>query len=186
MRISDWSSDVCSSDLALQQARSAGLLGAPAWVVSTPSGGMHACFLRTGSVEQRSWQVPGRHVDFRGDGGYVVLPPSTVIQPDGEARTYRVVNVAAHQPDAVDANTLRRFLEPPRPTCPTAALPPRGARPDRLASWVAARSEGERNHGLFWASCRMAESGERFDVTATVLGEAAQSAGLTEIGRAHV
>ncbi|HNL51376.1 MAG TPA: bifunctional DNA primase/polymerase [Actinomycetota bacterium] len=165
---------------ALQQARSTGLLGTPAWVVSTPSGGMHACFLRTGSVEQRSWQVPGRHVDFRGDGGYVVLPPSTVVQPDGEARPYRVVNVATRQPDAVNANTLRRFLEPPRPTRPPADLPNLGARPDRLASWVATRGEGERNRGLFWASCRMAESGERFDVAATVLGEAAQSAGLTE------
>lgn len=165
---------------ALQQARSAGLLGAPAWVVSTPSGGMHACFLRTGSVEQRSWQVPGRHVDFRGDGGYVVLPPSTVVQPDGEARQYRVVNIATRQPDAVDANSLRRFLEPPRPTRPPADLPNLGARPDRLASWVATRGEGERNSGLFWASCRMAESGERFDVAATVLGEAAQSTGLTE------
>lgn len=165
---------------ALQQARSAGLLGTPAWVVSTPSGGMHACFLRTGSVEQRSWQVPGRHVDFRGDGGYVVLPPSAVVQPDGEARQYRVVNVATRQPDAVNADALRRFLEPPRQARPPADLPNLGARPDRLASWVAARSEGERNHGLFWASCRLAESGERFDVAATVLGEAAQSAGLTE------
>lgn len=165
---------------ALQQARSTGLLGTPAWVVSTPSGGMHACFLRTGSVEQRSWQAPGRHVDFRGDGGYVVLPPSTVVQPNGVARPYRVVNIATRQPDAVDANPLRRFLEPPRPTRPPADLPNLGARPDRLASWVATRGEGERNSGLFWASCRMAESGARFDVAATVLGAAAQSAGLTE------
>lgn len=165
---------------ALQQARSAGLLGAPAWVVSTPSGGMHACFLRTGSVEQRSWQVPGRHVDFRGDGGYVVLPPSSVLQSDGQACTYRIINVAAHQPDAVDANALRRFLEPPRSARPPADLPNLGARPDRLASWVATRGEGERNRGLFWASCRMAESGQRFDVAASLLGEAAQSAGLTE------
>lgn len=165
---------------ALQRARSAGLLGTPAWVVSTPSGGLHACFLRAGSVEQRSWQVPGRHVDFRGDGGYVVLPPSTVVQPDGEARPYRVVNVATQQPDAVDADALRDFLEPPRPTRPAADLPSVGARPDRLAFWVATRSEGERNRGLFWASCRMAEAGERFDVTAAVLCEAAQSSGLTE------
>src|SRR3546814_17680407 len=85
---------------ALQQARSAGLLGAPAWVVSTPSGGMHACFLRTGSVEQRSWQVPGRHVDFSGDGGYVVLQPSPVIQPARDTRTYPAVNVSATQPQA--------------------------------------------------------------------------------------
>src|SRR3546814_5167147 len=141
---------------------------------------MHAYFLRTGSVEQRSWQVPWRHVDFRGDGGYVVLPPSAVVQSDGEARPYRVVKVAGRQPDAVDANALRRFLEPPRPARPRNDLPNLGARPDRLASWVATRGEGERNRGLFWASCRMAESGQRFDGAAPVLGEAAQSAGLTE------
>ncbi|MDP9823304.1 hypothetical protein J2S59_003113 [Nocardioides massiliensis] len=165
---------------ALEQARSVGLLGTPAWVVSTPAGGLHACFLRAGSDEQRSWQVPGRHVDFRGDGGYVVLPPSTVLQPDGEARPYQVVNVATRQPDSVDATALRHFLEPPRPTRPPAELPRAGARPDRLAAWVATLSEGERNRGLFWASCRMAETGERFDVTAAALGNAAQSAGLTE------
>lgn len=165
---------------ALQQARSAGLLGTPAWLVSTPSGGMHACFLRTGSAAQRSWQVPGRHIDFRGDGGYVVLPPSSVKQSGGESRPYRVVNVATRQPDPVDANALRRFLEPPRPPRPPADLPSLGARPDRLALWVSTRSEGERNRGLFWASCRMAEAGERYDVAATVLGNAAQSAGLSE------
>src|SRR3546814_8116702 len=114
---------------ALHPARSSGLLGTPAWVVSTPSGGMHACFLRAEAVEQRSWQVPGRHVDFRGDGGYVVLPPSTVVQPDGEVHPYRVVNVATRQPDAVDANALRRFLEPARSARAPADLPNIGARP---------------------------------------------------------
>src|SRR3546814_11539567 len=79
---------------ALQPARSAGLLGTPAWVVSTPSGGMHACFLRAGAVEQRSWQVSGRPVDFRADGGYVVLLPSAVVPPDDELNPYRVVKVA--------------------------------------------------------------------------------------------
>src|SRR3546814_11196674 len=105
---------------------------------------MHAYFLRTGSVEQRSWQVPWRHVDFRGDGGYVVLPPSAVVQSDGEARPYRVVQVAGRQPDAVDANALRRFLEPPRPPRPRNDTPPLGARPARPASWAAPPRGGER------------------------------------------
>lgn len=71
---------------ALQQARSAGLLGTPAWVASTPSGGMHACFLRTGSVEQRSWQVPGRHVDFpfsRSGWAWLLSSPRALVRPVG-------------------------------------------------------------------------------------------------------
>lgn len=164
---------------ALDQARAAGILGTPAWVVSTPSSGLHACFLREG-CEQRSWQVPSRHIDFRGDGGYVVLPPSTVTQEDGTVRRYSIQSVATRHPDPVDAAELRRFLKPVRPQRPPADLPSIGARPDRLAAWVSSRTEGGRNHGLFWASCRMAEAGERFDVAAHVLGDAAQVSGLSE------
>jgi len=165
---------------ALQLARGAGLLDAPAWMVSTPSGGLHVCFLRQEPVEQRSWQVPERHIDFRGDGGYVVLPPSTVTQPDGEASPYRVIDIASRQPGGVNAAAVRRLLDPSRTTRPPVDLPRAGARPDRLATWVATRGEGERNRGLFWAACRMVEAGERFDVTANVLGDAARSAGLPD------
>lgn len=164
---------------AIRSARSSGLLGDPAWMVKTPSAGLHLCFLHADDVSQPSWQVPSRHVDFRGDGGYVVLPPSRVTQDDGSVGRYEVIAIASHQPDSVDARALRRLLEPPRPTRPPADLPFVGARPDRLAAWVASLTEGERNHGLFWASCRMAEAGERFDVAADVLGSAAQSAGLS-------
>jgi hypothetical protein len=45
-----------------------------------------------------------------------------------------------------------------------------------LAAWVAAQPEGNRNHGLFWASCRAAEAGD----TAALDGiaRAARDAGL--------
>jgi hypothetical protein len=59
-------------------------------------------------------------------------------------------------------------------------MPAVGARPEKLAAWVASRPEGARNHGLFWAACRMVEDGHSFDTTASVLGEAAQAAGLPE------
>src|SRR3546814_20933845 len=92
---------------ALQPARSAGLLGTPAWVVSTPSGGMHACFLRAEAVEQRSWQVPGRHVDFRGDGGYVVMTRSTAVQAAGRVHPYRGGHCAPRNTSAFTTHAAR-------------------------------------------------------------------------------
>ena len=165
---------------AFEKARSAGFVQGWAWLVRTPSAGLHAYFLRTPATEQRSWQVPGKHVDFRGDGGYIVLPPSKVAQPDGVLRGYELIAVAQHQPRPVDAAGLRAFLDPPRPMRTPTNMPHVGARPDRLAAWVASRPEGARNQGLFWAACRMAEDGHRFDAAASLLGDAARSAGLTE------
>lgn len=165
---------------ALHSARSSGLLGQPAWLVKTPSSGLHLCFLRAETDRQPSWQVSRCHVDFRGDGGYVLLPPSRVAQKDGTVGQYEVIDIATQQPGSVDAGALRRFLEPPRPMRPPSGLPSIGARPDHLAAWVASRPAGGRNQGLFWASCRMAEAGERFDVTAAILSEAALSSGLSE------
>ena len=48
----------------------------------------------------------------------------------------------------------------------------------RLAAWVAGRGEGERNRGLFWAACRLAENGVPAADALDALGAAAQSAGL--------
>jgi hypothetical protein len=160
---------------AFERARSAGLTEGWAWLVRTPSGGVHAYYLRGRADEQRSWQVPGQHVDFRGDGGYIVAPPSQVA-----GRSYDLIAVAQHRATPMDATALRSFLEPPRPTRPPASMPAMGSRPDKLADWVASRPEGARNHGLFWAACRMVEDGHAFDATAGLLGEAARSAGLSD------
>src|SRR5690606_35667625 len=54
----------------------------------------------------------------------------------------------------------------------------RGSDAKVLAGWVAGRGEGERNRGLFWAACRLAESGAPPDVTLDALGPAAEHAGL--------
>lgn len=165
---------------AFEQARSAGLVDGWAWLVRTPSGGIHAYFPRTTSTAQRSWQAPSRYVDFRGDGGYIITPPSNITQQGGVSRGYELIAIAQHQPRPVDATRLRALLDPPRPIRTPANMPQAGARPDRLAAWVASRPEGARNQGLFWAACRMAENGHRFDTTQSVLGDAARAAGLSE------
>ncbi len=168
---------------AFEQARSAGLVDGWAWLVRTPSGGLHACFPSAPGTTQRCWQVPQRHIDCRGDGGYVIVPPSRVSLPGGDVGEYRVVSITASRPTPIDTGALRQFLQPPRPMpvvpAPSAATAA-GSRPDRLAAWVASRQEGARNHGLFWAACRMVEDGHSIDVTRSLLGEAARSAGLND------
>lgn len=161
-----------------ERARVAGLVDGWSWLVRTPSGGLHAYFPANGP-ERRSWASPTTHIDFRGDGGYVVVPPSRIQLPTAE-RSYEVIAVAQHEPRTLDAAALRTFLEPPRPQPRAISLPVVGARPDKLAAWVASRPAGGRNHGLFWAACRLAESGHDVHQTLGVLGEAAKSAGLSE------
>ena len=166
---------------AFEHARRAGFVEGWAWLVRTPSGGLHAYFLRTDQRQQRSWQVPGKHVDFRGDGGYIIVPPSQVTGDDGVSRKYQQIAVAENRPPGpVDAAGLRGFLDPPRPMHPPPALPGVGVRPEKLAAWVASRPEGGRNGGLFWAACRMAEEGHDLGTATSLLGEAAYAAGLPE------
>jgi hypothetical protein len=164
---------------AFERARSARLADGWAWLVRTPSGGLYAYYPATPHVEQRCWQAPSTHVDFRGDGGYIIAPPSR-IEVDGTLRQYQVIVVANHPPKALDATALREFLEPPRRHDPPPALPRIGASLDNLARFVSGLHEGERNHGLFWAACRAAETGHRQDQTQADLGQVAQAIGLPE------
>lgn len=166
---------------AFERARTQGIADAWGWLVRTPSGGIHAYFPNDISVEQRSWQVPSAHIDFRGDGGYAISPPSR-LAIGGTIRAYDVIAVTTQPTKPVDAIQLREFLEPPRSKLspPPPGMPPRGCRPDALARTVALTAEGGRNRALFWASCRMVENGvSRVDATSWLL-PAAEHAGLPD------
>ncbi|MFC6697254.1 bifunctional DNA primase/polymerase [Nocardioides daphniae] len=173
---------------SFERARGEGLAEGWAWLVRTPSGGVHASYLRdtsadaaaTSLTEQRSWQAPSRHIDFRGDGGYVVVPPSRTTAGADEAGRYRLLAVSQHPISPVDAAALRAFLEPPRADLPSPAAAQLLTRPDRLAAQVERLQQGERNRGLFWAACRMVEDGHAFDATADALGPAGRTIGLED------
>ena len=163
---------------AFSQLKRAGLVRDPMAIVRTPSGGFHAYY--KGTEHQRNGHIPGVYVDFRSQGGYVVAPPSTIA-----GRTYEV---AQKQPsaDTFDWGAAKQLLDPQPERQPYRAPERTGDRPrdlSHLPGWVASQPEGNRNHGLFWASCRAAEAGD----TATLdsLASAARSAGLDEreIGR---
>ena len=165
---------------ALRRARDAGLLPRPLAVVRTPSGGIHLYYPADPGIEQRSWQAARAGIDFRGDGGYIITPPSAV-SADGARRTYSVAELHADS-QPVDAAALRSFLDPKPPE------PPRTYRPvlssadavDRIVSWVGTLVEGERNRGLFWAACRLAEHGLTPADTYDALRSPAQNVGLSE------
>lgn len=162
-----------------ERARAEGLAGGWGWLVRTPSGGIHAYYPGQRNREQRSWQVPSAHVDFRGDGGYVIAPPSR-IEVEGTTRTYEVIAVTTQPTTSVDATKLRSFLEPrrPAPAFPPPGFPANGCCPEALARTVAHTAEGGRNRTLFWASCRMVEDGLTRDDALAYLMPAAQHAGL--------
>ena len=165
---------------AFARAERSGLTNGWQITVRSPSGGMHAYFPATPGAEQRSWQVARAGVDFRGDGGYIIVPPSSRMI-DTQRQSYTVQSVNRDPPQTLDSERLRDFLDPrptPSPQANTGAE--RSADALRLASWVARRQEGERNAGLFWAACRLAENGTTPSEALHVLSNAAEHTGLHE------
>ncbi|MFS2282065.1 bifunctional DNA primase/polymerase [Microbacterium sp. OR21] len=143
---------------AYARAARAGLIPAPLATVTTPTGGQHAYFPAVPGRVQRSWAVGKAGVDCRGDGGYVIAPPST-LRLDGVSVSYRVEQVAAGAVEPVDAVRLRDFLDPPPPCRPARVGGQASGREDadRLAAWLSRQVKGDRNYKLFWAACRLAE-----------------------------
>lgn len=171
---------------ALQQVEDAGLIDSWSSVVRSPSGGIHLVFPSNPSPMQRSWAVPSAHVDFLANGSYVLAPPSQVRRRDGSISDYRVV-ATGRAPAPVDGWRLEEVLRPARTarlasTSMTAARSG-GTRWDagRLADWVAGRPEGNRNRSLFWAACRLMESGTVTTHAWETLAAGGVRAGLNEL-----
>ena len=165
---------------AFEHARRAGFVEGWAWMVRTPSGGLHAYFLRTSApaaLVASTWQA--HRLPRRWRLHHRAALPRSPARTASAAATSRSRSRRT-TPGPVDAAGLRGFLDPPRPMRPPPDLPAIGARPDKLAAWVASRPEGGRNGGLFWAACRMAEEGHDLSTTTSLLGEAAYTAGLPE------
>ncbi len=163
---------------AFGRARRGGLV--PGWlaVVRSASGGAHFYFPATSDRPQRSWQAANAHVDFRGDGGYIIVPPSVIVTGAHRGR-YELVVPATGKIVPVDAVALRDFLDPrPEPAAHRTHGPIRSEDAKRLAAWVGMRAEGERNRGLFWASCRLAEAGLSLPEMVGALAPAGERAGL--------
>src|SRR5690625_720974 len=164
---------------SFRRARREGLVSGWAALVRTPSGGLHVYFSAGTSRGQPSWQAPKAHIDFRGSGGYILAPPSQVRQQDGRLSPYELQSTVLVEPSPVDASRLRNFLDPrPSLTHQDRMTTRRGLDVQRLGQWVAALGEGERNQGLFWAACRLAENNTAVSDTFAVLGPAAAHAGL--------
>jgi len=164
---------------AFERARREGLTDRWAAFVRTPSGGVHAYYPADPDLAQPSWQVARAGIDFRGAGGYVVVPPS-LIPVEAGSRAYALIGSGRGDSVPVDASGLRRFLDPRRvrsmPINPVERTD--GIDVERIARWVAMRGEGERNRGLFWASCRLIEAGLPPDHVRAALRPAAEHAGL--------
>ena len=157
---------------AYARLRPAGLLAGAAAYVRTPSGGMHVYFTGT---RQHCGHLPGCHLDFRSAGGYILAPPSRI-----GARPYQLFSTTGGH-GTLDWDAVTWLLQPqrhqhqhqqgpqPRPD------PGHGTRTD-LARWVAARPEGNRNAGLFWAANRALDTDPAADLS--LLAAAARQAGL--------
>lgn len=164
---------------AFGRADRAGLVDGWQFLVSTPSGGMHAYYPATLGTDQRSWQAARVGIDLRGGGGYIVVPPSQVTA-GGTTNRYRVRRINPTPSSTLDSDGLRDFLDPRHEPRRPASGVSREADVSRLAAWVANRDKGERNRGLFWAACRLAENNVPATDALDVLSAAAEHAGLSQ------
>lgn len=138
---------------SLERLRRAGLVAGAFATVATPSGGWHLYYSGTG---QGNGVLRGLGVDFRSCGGYVVAPPSN-IGPD----PYRWAMLDLSKEATVSWQSIKDFLKPPplRTVSPLDRERAMDAGP--VISFVRHQGveSGNRNAGLYWAACRVLESG---------------------------
>lgn len=136
---------------AFNRCKAAGLLPEPLMVVSTPSGGIHAYYAGT---DQACGALKRWFIDFKSQGGYVVVPPSVV---DGVP--YRLISERPHARHQLNWSAVKSFLDPPKPVQATPKRASVGTGIDHLAVYLAGKRRPGRNAALFWAACRAVENG---------------------------
>jgi hypothetical protein len=130
---------------------------------------MHAYF--AGS-DQRSGRLPGHHLDFRSQGGYVLTPPSQI-----GGRSYQLTLISDHR-EGLDWAAVTRLLEPEHQPGHPGQRPAPDLDLSHLARWVAAQPQGNRNSGLYWAANRALDADSAADLSP--LAAAARQAGLAD------
>ena len=140
---------------ALEQLKASGLVDGWHRAIRTPSGGLH---LHYPGTDQRNGSLGGRHVDFRSQGGYVLLPPS-LGQTKHYSRRYALIEQRTTGARPFDWQAARDLLSPPRveTSVDRAARSPTSI--EQLVAHVRRQREGNRNNVLYWAANRALERG---------------------------
>lgn len=146
---------------------------------ATGSGGQHRFYTSAARLPNSAGRL-GRHIDTRGEGGYIVAPPS--IHPNGTPYTWENRLEIAAAPD-----WLVTALRPPKRLAPPRLQPyqdvtayGRGAL-DRMRSDMLAAPEGSRNetlNRLAWTAGRLCAGGQLARADCAQLIAAAESTGL--------
>ncbi len=161
---------------SLRQLSQADLTGGWSHAVRTPSGGLHLYFAGT---SEGNHALHRHQIDYRGAGGYVILPPSTVTTDHGP-RQYDTIDVRdPNQVQPFDWGAALDLLQPAAPV--PVSVRDRGNAPaeqrmTHLVNHVRNAQNGNRNNVLYWAANRALDNGST-DVGPLVA--AAMEAGLS-------